>query len=72
LTIFYSIFFSAYEVGTEMMEIDCQITQDGEVVVSHDNILERTAGHDIRISETDYKVSGQNIAGVQIIEHFKF
>ncbi|XP_064619429.1 lysophospholipase D GDPD1-like isoform X2 [Lineus longissimus] len=45
----------AHALGTEMLEIDLQLTRDGEVVVSHDNTLERTAGQDILISETDYK-----------------
>ena len=44
----------AHNLGTEMLEIDCHITKDGVVVVSHDNILERTTGHRILITETNF------------------
>ena len=43
-------------MGTEMLEIDCQITSDGEVVVTHDNHLSRTTGSPVDVSETAYKV----------------
>ena len=39
-----------------MLEIDCQITSDGEVVVTHDNHLSRTTGSPVDVSETAYKV----------------
>uniref|UniRef100_A0A673JMA2 Glycerophosphodiester phosphodiesterase domain-containing protein 1-like n=1 Tax=Sinocyclocheilus rhinocerous TaxID=307959 RepID=A0A673JMA2_9TELE len=46
-----SIFlFSAVEVGTEMLEIDCHLTKDGHVVVSHDENLLRQTGQDVNIS----------------------
>ena len=44
----------AHKLGTDMLEIDCHVTKDGYVVVSHDNSLERTTGKRIKISETDY------------------
>ena len=44
-------------MGTEMLEIDCHITKDGEVVVSHDNQLNRTTGCDILITDTLFDVS---------------
>jgi hypothetical protein len=51
-----AVYFSAADVGTDMFEIDCHITSDGEVVVSHDNKLHRTTGEEGLITETLYKV----------------
>ena len=39
---------------TDMLEIDCHITKDGIAVVSHDDLLERTTGKSLKISETNY------------------
>ncbi|XP_062992971.1 lysophospholipase D GDPD3 [Elgaria multicarinata webbii] len=44
----------ALSQGTNLLEIDCHITKDGIVVVSHDENLERQTGHNIEISETDF------------------
>ncbi|KAI0229234.1 Lysophospholipase D GDPD1 [Lamellibrachia satsuma] len=46
---------SAVSENTDMLELDCHITKDGHVVVSHDNDLQRTTGHQLLISETLYK-----------------
>ncbi|XP_016134871.1 lysophospholipase D GDPD3a isoform X1 [Sinocyclocheilus grahami] len=43
-------FTHAVEVGTEMLEIDCHLTKDGHVVVSHDENLLRQTGQDVNIS----------------------
>jgi glycerophosphoryl diester phosphodiesterase len=37
-------FAKAIELGVDMIELDCQMTQDGHVVVFHDERLNRTAG----------------------------
>jgi glycerophosphoryl diester phosphodiesterase len=55
--------FSACDNGTEMLEIDCHITRDGEVVVSHDNDLQRCCGQEGLITDTEYKVRGQVVLG---------
>ena len=44
----------AHNLGTEMLEIDCHITKDGIVVVSHDDLLERTTGKNVKITETNF------------------
>ncbi|CAE1281111.1 GDPD1_3 [Acanthosepion pharaonis] len=38
-----------------MLELDCHLTLDGQVVVSHDNCLLRICGCEMLISQTDYK-----------------
>uniref|UniRef100_A0A3Q2PXN9 Glycerophosphodiester phosphodiesterase domain containing 3a n=1 Tax=Fundulus heteroclitus TaxID=8078 RepID=A0A3Q2PXN9_FUNHE len=43
-------FTHAVEEGTEMLEMDCHLTQDGHVVVSHDENLLRQTGRDVTIS----------------------
>jgi glycerophosphoryl diester phosphodiesterase len=37
-------FEKAIEVGADMIEMDCQLTRDGHIVVFHDERLKRTAG----------------------------
>uniref|UniRef100_A0A8C1DH93 Glycerophosphodiester phosphodiesterase domain containing 3a n=1 Tax=Cyprinus carpio carpio TaxID=630221 RepID=A0A8C1DH93_CYPCA len=43
-------FTHAAEVGTEMLELDCHLTKDSHVVVSHDENLLRQTGQDVNIS----------------------
>ena len=45
----------AHQLGTDMFEIDIQMTKDGHAVVAHDNHLLRTCGKDIYISDTNLK-----------------
>uniref|UniRef100_A0A8D2JDE3 Glycerophosphodiester phosphodiesterase domain containing 3 n=1 Tax=Varanus komodoensis TaxID=61221 RepID=A0A8D2JDE3_VARKO len=40
----------ALNQGTNLLEIDCHMTKDGVVVVSHDNNLERQTGYNIEIT----------------------
>ncbi|XP_072298650.1 lysophospholipase D GDPD3a [Eucyclogobius newberryi] len=46
-------FTNAAEQGTQMLELDCHLTQDGHVVVSHDENLLRQTGRDVTISSLD-------------------
>ncbi|XP_013392157.2 lysophospholipase D GDPD1 [Lingula anatina] len=50
-----SAFKHACHIGTDMLEIDCHITKDGQVVVTHDNNLQRLTGCDVLVSETNYE-----------------
>jgi glycerophosphoryl diester phosphodiesterase len=44
-------FRAAVELGAPYLELDVHLSRDGEVVVSHDDNLKRTAGHDGLIRE---------------------
>ncbi|XP_034046193.1 lysophospholipase D GDPD3a [Thalassophryne amazonica] len=46
-------FTNAVEQGTHMLELDCHLTHDGHVVVSHDENLLRETGHNVTISSVD-------------------
>ncbi|XP_070587234.1 lysophospholipase D GDPD3-like [Erythrolamprus reginae] len=48
-------FNNAMSQETDLLELDCHITKDGIVVVSHDENLKRQTGHNINIFKTDYK-----------------
>lgn len=40
--------------GSQMLELDVQLSKDGYVVVAHDNILSRLTGQNIQISNTKF------------------
>ena|SRR5437773_619667 len=48
-------FLRAIELGADMVELDCQITRDGAVVVIHDETLERTTNGRGRVRDHTLK-----------------
>ncbi len=50
-------FLSAVQLGTDMLELDCHLTKDEQVVVLHDSNLMRSTGINTYISDVAYAVS---------------
>ncbi|XP_076832538.1 lysophospholipase D GDPD1 isoform X2 [Brachyhypopomus gauderio] len=47
-------FTHAVQLGTDMLELDCHLTKDEQVVVVHDSNLRRLTGVDANVSEVPY------------------
>ncbi|KAL7986924.1 hypothetical protein Chor_005843, partial [Crotalus horridus] len=45
---------SAVNMGTDMLELDCHLTKDEQVVVLHDRNLKRSTGVDVNIADLKY------------------
>ena len=58
---------SAVDMGTEMLEIDLQMTKDKQVVVCHDNHLSRIAGLDCQVSDLNYKVKVSSSSDITVV-----
>ena len=43
-------------VGTDMLEIDCHLTKDGKVIVSHDSSLKRVCDSVGVVADYDFEV----------------
>jgi Glycerophosphoryl diester phosphodiesterase len=60
-------FSKAIEVGSDMVELDVQITSDGVVIAMHDEDLKRLAGLDINVRRKTYgEISSIRIRGEPI------
>ena len=41
-------------MGTDMLEVDCHLTKDKQVVVAHDSCLHRTTGENAYFKDLHY------------------
>ena len=62
---------SAYEIGADMIELDLQMTKDGEIVLIHDPDLERTSDVSGKIRELNYDEILRADVGIKRGEAFK-
>lgn len=56
-------FAGAFDIGVDYIELDVQITKDGEIVVFHDDSLKRITGIDGKIADYTYEELQQLDAG---------
>lgn len=56
-------FAGAFDIGADYIELDVQITKDGEIVVFHDDSLKRITGIDGKIADYTYEELQQLDAG---------
>lgn len=74
-TLLWFISCSAVELGTDMLELDCHMTKDEQVVVSHDANLRRSSGIDGKICNMSYSVSVSSVISPTFkyfVIHFTF
>lgn len=65
-----SSFHAAADIGTEWVHLNAKLTKDGEVVVFHDEELERCTGSTGLISETDFATLRELDAGSWFADSF--
>uniref|UniRef100_A0A4W3K4W0 Glycerophosphodiester phosphodiesterase domain containing 1 n=1 Tax=Callorhinchus milii TaxID=7868 RepID=A0A4W3K4W0_CALMI len=53
----------AVALGTDMLELDCHMTKDEQVVVSHDDNLKRATGVNVSIADLKFSVSEKEQPG---------
>jgi glycerophosphoryl diester phosphodiesterase len=51
-----------------MLELDCHITKDEQVVVSHDANLKRSTGVNVNVSDLKYCVSKKKLISLYLKE----
>lgn len=66
-----SAFTTAIIMGSNYIELDAQETSDGEIIILHDNTLERTTGINKNIWEVSYSEIKNLDAGYWFNEKFK-
>ncbi|VDN16011.1 unnamed protein product [Dibothriocephalus latus] len=59
-------FSGCVELGCDLIELDCQLTKDEQVVVSHDNDLSRGTGQKVCVSDLDFKDLPEYSASVKV------
>src|SRR6185312_16321857 len=64
-------FSKALELGATGLEIDVQLTKDGQIVIIHDENLKRTAGLNKLVSDTSYEELRTLDAGSWFAPEFK-
>ncbi|NLD87593.1 MAG: hypothetical protein GX633_04975 [Clostridiales bacterium] len=64
-------FQAAYEVGVDMIETDIRMTKDGEIVLMHDESLNRTSDIDGVISEMTFDEIMKADIGIKTAQRFK-
>ncbi len=62
---------SAYEIGADMIELDLHMTKDGEIVLIHDGLLQRTTNMEGRIRDLTLKEVRQADAGIKTGDRFR-
>ena len=64
-------FLKALDLGADAIELDVQLTRDGECIVFHDETLERTTDGTGLVAETDFETISKLDAGSWFSASFK-